>query len=99
MAHMLKKKLKRLKQPINLNSGDLITSNSLFNSSVNEYLTKINTLQYLQNNDPHLGYQITVPEDGDNYIANNFTSKGQLEIDIGQGSHGHSDDFSKLINI
>ena len=90
----------QLQEPINLIKNDLMTSNSLFNSSVtdvNDYLAKINTLQYLQNNNPNIGYQISIPSsDSHLYTNNNFTSKGQLQIDVTQNPYNPEEDFSKL---
>ena len=86
----------QVQEPINLIQYDLMTSNSLFNSSVNDYLTKINTLQYLQNNDPNVGYQISVPpSDSHSYSSNNLTANGQLQIDVTQNPYRPEDDFSK----
>ena len=80
-----------------------MTSNSLFNSSItdvndiNDYLAKINTLQYLQNNNPNIGYQISIPSsDSRLYTNNNFTSNGQLQIDVSQNPYNPEEDFSKL---
>ncbi len=88
----------RVQEPINLIANDLITSNSLFNSSENDEQTEENILQYVQNNDPHLGYQISIPPSNRHiYSINNLTANGQLQIDVTHSPYVPEDDFSKLI--
>ena len=84
----------QVQEPINLMQNDLMTSNSLFNSS--DYLSKINTLQYVQNNDPNIGYQISIPSNGLAYSSNNLTANGQLQIDVTHVPYIPEDDYSKL---
>ena len=84
----------QVQEPINLMQNDLMTSNSLFNSS--DYLSKINTLQYVQNNDPNMGYQISIPSNNNIYINNNLTANGQLQIDVTHVPYMPEEDYSKL---
>jgi hypothetical protein len=73
-----------------------MTSNSLFNSSTTDEFSKINTLQYVQNNDPNIGYQISIPQSYSNMYSNNIlTANGQLQIDVTHPPYLPDDDFKK----
>jgi len=87
----------QVQEPINLMQSDLMTSNSLFNSS--DYLSKINSLQYLQNNDPNMGYQISIPSTINTYSSNNLTANGQLQIDVTHVPYIPDDDYSSKLYL
>ena len=67
---------------------ELLKSDSLISSSINEYITKLNTLEYLQKNNPN--YPIPLPTNDHSYSNHN----GELDIDLGDPNQSNGD-YSK----
>ena len=51
--------MNHVQEPPNIIPAELLKSDSLISSSINDYINKLNTLQYLQKNNPN--YPIPLP--------------------------------------
>ena len=74
--------MNHVQEPPNIIPAELLKSDSLISSSINDYINKLNTLQYLQKNNPN--YPIPLP------------SKHNSQIDIEfSDPNSHGSDYSK----